>query len=213
MIRFSQSLVLKETPLAVAFDGVHLACACLSGHIYIYLFDAKQNNLNLIRTIVGCGNFHTLSCIDVLSEEDLVIVGSTESCCQTFAIQSGTFIRSISLTESPKVVRCCGQLIATLSTSNSISLHSINGKPLASIDSGNFIVYNDIRLTSDGQYLIAVGVSLITVFQTSELKILNQYPIEIPARSVELSSDQQFIFVGLMNGDIIILPLEKSSFL
>lgn len=200
--KFSFSFVDTSTICCLAFDGAFLASASNNGVIRVFSVDNKQNIIQLQYTIQGLGNSHLPTCLDISLDEDLVVVGTTAPALTAYSVRGRFHIWTVQLEASPKLVKTSQSYVVVLLESNKIFSYSINGKFLASADPIKNI--SDMKLSADGEYLVTVG-DQATIYRLFNLRQINNFQLEAKARSVEFSSDQHYIFLGLENGDLTIL--------
>jgi WD40 repeat protein len=154
---------------------------------------------------------HKITCVDVKTDEDLIVCGSEDRTLCTFTIRQAKFLSIIYLPQVPELVRITPKgWILALCHGTHLELLSLNGETMASAQNAKRIY--DLKVSRDGAVIVTGGESgEIIVRESFSLKIMRTVQLPTIIRSIALSSDDMFIFAGLENGEIFVLPLHSEA--
>ena len=163
------------------------------------------------------GHTDSVTSVDVSFELDLVISASNDKSIILYNLNSGKFLRSISLHSriSQVTLSCDGYFVAYCDDSKSLSLYTINGVHLntCSLILARILIS---KFTPNGKYFVSAGVgNVVIVRKIPSFKIV--YIFEVPCAVLSLDfaigPELSFLLIALMNSQIRVIPFDTTKFI
>jgi len=202
------------TVSCMATDDTFLATGSNDGCVMIWQISqtppASGKGLTPIHRLQG----HTgaITCVDIYADEDTIVSGSEDGTCRLYSLAKAKFTRRLRYDgHIPEKVQVTEQAhIVTLCSSFYLSVHSMNGKLLGTQESDQKIY--DFQSTTDGEFLITGDAAgQVTIMELYSLRILKIFELSSMVRSIGLSKDNRYIFAGLENGELFIIPFSPTE--
>eukprot|EP01114_Cavostelium_apophysatum_P013271 TRINITY_DN3174_c0_g1_i1.p1 TRINITY_DN3174_c0_g1~~TRINITY_DN3174_c0_g1_i1.p1 ORF type:complete len:1478 (-),score=496.95 TRINITY_DN3174_c0_g1_i1:150-4583(-) len=197
----------------LANDGDYLVTASFDGLIKLWEVSPFAENLTKPYTIKLkhrlFGHLEKITCLDINRDEDLIVSGSVDRTCKLFSISRGSYVRTIPLGEVPEMVKISPEGHIVILSHTTLSVFTFNGKLLATTLSKRRIC--DVKVSKNGKFITAGGEGgQILIMELHSLKILKSFELPNIIRAISYSVDSQFIFAGLENGDLWVVPFDSS---
>ncbi|TPX43799.1 hypothetical protein SeMB42_g04580 [Synchytrium endobioticum] len=166
------------------------------------------------------GHDDEVTAVAVDVEHDLVVSGSKDGSCIYYSLHGGRYFRSVRPSTNFKedavivrrvlVTKQAAVLVYSETQTRDISFihtYSINGKLLK--DRMFTWQMNDLGSSADGSCVVAAdnkgGVSLMKPYN---LQIIHRFDVSVNVLSVAVSNNAQFLFLGRVDGRLLIIALD-----
>uniref|UniRef100_A0A6B2L2B5 Neurobeachin beta-propeller domain-containing protein n=1 Tax=Arcella intermedia TaxID=1963864 RepID=A0A6B2L2B5_9EUKA len=212
--------------MGISDDGTILATGSLDCTCLIWetsSFDQKTLTRDELPKpkLILYGQDRPINCVDVSTDLDLVITGSSDGVCILYELSKGSFLRTLKHQDPVHLVKLSTQgVIVTYCESinfNEIYLHSINGNRLAQFPTTTTIYC--MLVTEDGDYLVSGGESGCVIVQSLyslNLKIVQEWKCKSKILSLALTEQKvqrpRFLMVGLDTGEFRVIRFDPATF-
>ncbi|KAL0485164.1 hypothetical protein AKO1_004293 [Acrasis kona] len=166
------------------------------------------------------GHDDEITCVAMSSDLDVVVSGSKDCTVIVHTVRDGTYLRTIkhpnqgcidllALASSAQVdtlTHGLGNIVIYSRSDTIMYLYSINGKLLEKVDTNEILHVLKIH---DSRYVIYGGdKGFIVIRSLHDLSFVHRYncrDLGSAVKSIDLSEDDRFLFVGLNDGRLVVL--------
>ncbi|KAJ3447433.1 beige/beach-related [Anaeramoeba flamelloides] len=194
------------TCLALDDTNSYLLIGSRDTTVSVWKIKSEENSkINIHFSHLLVGQDDTITCLDVNVNSNLIVTGSKGKTLMLYNLFNYRYFKTIFF-KSPiinvKIIPGIGKIVSFLK--NKILLvHTINGKFLKKIQIDFKI--NCWLSTNDEKLLFLAGENgLVEIRLISDLSLIKRYQIKGNICSMTLSVNQKFLFLGLMNGKLLI---------
>jgi WD40 repeat protein len=157
------------------------------------------------------GHDDEVTCVAVNQDLDVVASGSKDGSIIIHTCRKGHYVRSVYFAESAPLhwlaVSPEGLIVAYLQKTRKLFVFNINGRRLCLDGVGESLF--SLALSPDGRYLLTGGEErTLLVRETHNLGTVNQMHTDTDTiRSIAVAANEQYIFLGLRDGRLLIYSL------
>jgi WD40 repeat protein len=163
------------------------------------------------------GHDKEVLCVAVNEELDVILSGSEDGSCMLHSLIKGRYIRSLYHPNRCSIdlasLSCHGDIVFYSKEDFYMFSYSINGQLLRAVDTSELIT--SIVISADGRYVLTAGHGRhVTLRRLHDLEVIARFPGKDKIlTSLEISTDQRFIFAGTQDGSIIVYSINFTTLL
>ena len=209
-------------------DHPDMAIALSDGYVQTALGESNDGEQRLTCCHVLWGHTGPITCVDLSSDLDAVVSGSSDGLVCVHSVRRGKFVRSFVPTKHSykrkrppgvrKIVLHGGGGVFVHTDDHALHSYTINGASLCSVDAQERL--NDMVVTPDGEFLVTGGEKgQVVVRATKDLRVCSVLDLAMHGqiRSIAMTPEDlnpipQFLFIGSDDGMITIVDEDRAGY-